>query len=49
MRLYIDVHLFSNLCLLVMESEDDLDDRDNLNEYDELIMPGEEIVKNNFL
>lgn len=32
-----------------MESEDDLDDRDNLNEYDELIMPGEEIVKNNFL
>ena len=32
-----------------MESKDDLDDRDNLNEYDELIMPGEEIVKNNFL
>ena len=32
-----------------MESEDDLDDRDNLGEYDELIMPGEKTLKDNFL
>lgn len=49
LKLCSDVHLFSNLCLLVMESEDDLDDQDNLGEYDELIMPGEKTLKDNFL